>query len=357
MFGIKGIPVPAGAENVAEQVGSRLVKRGHQVTIYVRPHYVPHTLKEHKGMKLVHLPSVATKNLDAITHSFFSSLAAMASDAEIIHVHSTGNSIFSLLPRLLGKKTVVQSHGLDWQRAKWGKFARLYLHLTDYSSVYFPNAVTAVSKKMTAYYQSLTRRSVVYIPNGVLQPERLPPNLIRKYGLEGNDYVLFAARLVPEKGAHYLLEAFNCLNTNKKLVIAGDGVFNDLYSKKLKSWASERIIFTGFAQGDLLSELMSNCYCYVLPSEIEGLSTGLLEALSYGSCVLVSDIEENLEVIGEAGSTFESKSVENLKLKLDSLLSNEEAVRCFRSRASDHARSHFDWERITDQFEVLYNSL
>lgn len=357
MFGIKGIPVPAGAENVAEQVGSRLVQRGHQVTVYVRPHYTPRTLKEYKGMRLVHLPSIPSKNLDAITHGFLSSLAAMASDAEVIHIHSTGNSIFSLLPRLLGKKTVVQSHGLDWQRAKWGKFAKFYLRLTDYSSIYFPNTITAVSKKMTAYYQNLTGRKVLYIPNGVSPPEHLPPNRIRQYGLEGNDYILFAARLVPEKGAHYLMEAYSRLKPDKKLVIAGDGAFKDPYAERLKMQATDRIIFPGFVRGDLFHEFIGNAYLYALPSEMEGLSTGLLEAMSYGNCVLASDIEENLEVIGTAGVSFKSKNIDDLEKKLSYLLSNKREVENFRALASMRVKMHFDWEAISDRFEMLYTSL
>jgi len=357
MFGIKGIPVPAGAEVVAEEVGSRLVQRGHQVTVYVRSHYTPRTLTEYKGMRLVHLPSIPTKNLDAITHSFLSALAAMLSDADVVHIHSTGNSIFAFLPRLRGIKTVVQSHGLDWQRAKWGRFAKWYLRLTDYSTVHFPNAATAVSRKMADYYQRLSGREVVYIPNGVADVERAAPDLIRRYGLEGDDYLLFAARLVPEKGAHYLIEAYRRLGTSKKLVIAGDDDYGASYSQGLKAQASDRIIFPGFAQGALLQEFLSNAYLYVLPSEIEGLSTGLLEAMNYGNCVLTSDIEENLEVVGEAGLTFQSRSVDDLAAKLQSLIQNEELVRSRRLLSRERARALFDWETITDRVEKLYRDI
>jgi glycosyltransferase involved in cell wall biosynthesis len=357
MFGIKGMPVPAGVENVAEQIGSRLVARGHAVTVYVRPHYTPTTVKEYKGMRLVHLPSIPTKNLDAITHGFLASLAVLASDAEIAHIHATGNSIFALLPRLRGIKTVVQSHGLDWQRAKWGRLARLYLRLTDYSTVYFPNAVSAVSQKMTSYYQNLTRRKVLYIPNGVAPVERRSPDLIHAYGLKGNDYIFFAARLVPEKGAHFLIEAFNRIHTDKKLVIAGDGTFHDPYAEKLKTHASDRIIFPGFVQGTLLQEFLSNAYLYVLPSEIEGLSTGLLEAMSYDKCVLVSDIEENREAVEDSGILFKSRDVSDLESKLNHLINDSDQVREYGERAGIFVRSRFDWEKTTSDFEALYFSL
>jgi glycosyltransferase involved in cell wall biosynthesis len=358
MFGIKGLPVPAGAENVAEQIGSRLVKRGHQVTIYVRPHYTPRTLKEYKGMRLIQIPSIPTKHLDAITHSFLACLAAIASDAEIIHIHATGNSVFAWLPRLFGKKTIVQSHGLDWQRAKWGRPAKFYLRMTDYTTTHFPNAVTAVSQKVQRYYQDSFHRPVIYIPNGVAPVQKVAPREMLQYGLQGNDYIFFAARLVPEKGCHYLLEAYRMLGQlDKKLVIAGDGAYGDSYAEELKKQANERILFLGFVQGRLLEELLSNAYLYVLPSEIEGLSVGLLEAMNYGNCVLVSNIEENLEAIGTAGLSFQSTSSADLADKLHLLLMDDALVSQYRNQAQQAVGEKYDWENVTDQYEALYHSL
>ena len=358
MFGIKGVPVPAGVENVVEEIGSRLVQRGHQVTVYVRPHYTPPSLKEYKGMKLVHLPSIPTKHLDAITHSFLACLAALASDADIIHIHAIGNSIFAGLPRLFGKKTVVQSHGLDWQRAKWGRLAKLYLRMTDYTSIYFPNATTVVSQKTQHYYQDKFHRPVVFIPNGVSPVQKVAPSEILQYGLQGNDYLFFAARLVPEKGCHYLIEAYQKLGqTDKKLVIAGDGVFGDAYAERLKRYASDRILFLGFVQGRLLEELLSNAYVYVLPSEIEGLSVGLLEAMSYGNCVLVSNIEENLEAIGSAGLSFQSTSSADLATALGVLTKENTVVEQYRSQAQQAVLEMYNWDQVTDQYEALYLAL
>jgi glycosyltransferase involved in cell wall biosynthesis len=301
---------------------------------------------------------VRTKNLDAITHSFLAMLAVLTSNVDIAHVHSTGNSIFALLPRLRSIKTVVQSHGLDWQRAKWGRFAKLYLRMTDYTTVLFPNATTVVSQKMQRHYQQLARKSVVYIPNGITPCDPVPPQEMLQYGLKGNDYILFASRLVPEKGCHYLIEAYQSLRQQgKKLVIAGDGVFGDPYAEQLKQYASDQILFLGFVQGRLLRELLSNAYLYVLPSEIEGLSTGLLEALSYGNCVLVSDIEENLEAIENTGMTFRSGSSNDLAAKLDLLMNDEACVPRYRKQAKESIGGKYNWEQVTDAYESLYRSL
>lgn len=355
MFGVKGIPYPAGAENAAENIGSRLAARGHRVTVYVRPHYTPASLREYKGMRLVHLPSIPTKHLDAITHSFLACLATAASDADVVHIHGTGSSVFAWLPRLSGKRTIVQSHGLDWKRAKWGRFARWLLRLTDYSTVHFPDRTAAVSLPMAAHYRSLTRRPVAYIPNGVTPRQPVAPDLIHAYGLQGGDYILFAARFVPEKGAHHLIEAYTRLQPPQKLVLAGDGNYADPYAARLKTHASERIIFPGFVRDRLLDELLTNACLYVLPSDIEGMSIGLLEALSAGCCVLTSDIAENRAVVGDAGCYFQAANPADLGAKLAELTSQPQLAAQYRQKARARAEMCFNWDHVTDEFEALYS--
>jgi glycosyltransferase involved in cell wall biosynthesis len=358
MYGLKGIPYTAGVEIVVEELGSRLASRGHEVVVYVRPQYTDTNQKTYRGMRLVCLPSIPTKNLDAITHSFLAAFVSLLEKPDIVHIHSTGNSIFAFLPRLFNIPSLVQSHGLDWQRAKWGRFARTYLKLTDFTTTYFPTVTTAVSEKLQHYYMSKFKRPVIYIPNGVAPIKKVPPREIQKYGLKGNDYIFFASRLVPEKGCHYLIEAYQMLaQTDKKLVIAGDAWAKDPYAVALKKNAGERILFLGFVQGNLLAELLSNAYLYVLPSEVEGLSMGLLEAMNYGNCALVSDIEENLEVLGDAGETFKSGSSKDLALKLKLLLDDEEKVNQYRYLAQNTFNQEYDWEKVTDCYEKLYQSL
>jgi len=358
MVGLKGLPYPGGIETVVEQLGSRLVERGHTVTAYIRPRFMSHDTDEYLGMHLSRVPSLRGKNLDTFTYAIPATLQSAFSNADIVHFHATGVSIFSLLPRLLGKKTVVQSHGLDWQRAKWSHIAKAYLRATDYSTVHFPHGTTVVSKTLKAYYEGRFRKPVTYIPNGVNPVESLPPDMIKHLGLQGNDYIFFASRLVPEKGCHFLVDAFEQLGKcGKKLVIAGDSPEDDPYAEKLKLRASDDILFLGFVTGQLLQELISNCYLYVLPSEIEGLSTGLLEAMSYGNCVLVSDIPENREAIDDCGVVFRSRDVQDLEHKLRDLLENEDQILDLRARAKAHVREKYSWERVTDEYEELYYSL
>lgn len=358
MIGVKGIPHPGGIEHVVEQVGSRLVERRHQVTVYVRDHYTPRSATSYRGMRLIHLPSINTRSLDALTHTALAASHAALTGADIAHIHSIGLSIFAPLIRIRGIKTVVQSHGLDWQREKWGRFARAYLKLTDFTTVMLPNATMVVSKTMQHHYQERFGRQVVYIPNGVTRPQPVEPREIHQLGLKGHDYILFAARLVPEKGCHYLIEAYRRLqNPALKLIIAGDENYANRYTTELKRQGDENIRFLGFVKGRLLQELLSHAYLYVLPSAIEGLSTGLLEAMSYGNAVLVSDIPENCEVVGNSGSTFRSGNVDSLHAKLEAMLADEALVRRYRERASRHVAQKYNWETVVDQYEALYRTL
>jgi glycosyltransferase involved in cell wall biosynthesis len=358
MIGVKGIPHPGGIENVVEQLGTRLVGKGHEVTVYVRPHYTPRAQLEFHGMRLINLPSVATRHLDALTHTFLATAHAMSVGTDVAHVHSIGLSPFALPLRLRGIRTVVQSHGLDWQRQKWGSLAKAYLRASDRSALIFPHVTTAVSRTIQRYYEQQLGHPVLYIPNGVTARSKVLPDELLKLGLRGNDYILFASRLVPEKGLHYLLEAYKALrNPTKKLIVAGDSNYGDRYADTLKQNATDNILFLGFVTGRLLEELLSWAYLYVLPSEIEGLSTGLLEAMSYGNCVVVSNIPENLEVIENNGVPFERGQVGDLKAKLELLLGREEMVEQYRLRARKHVLRHYSWDDVADKYEKLYRHL
>src|SRR5688572_16201622 len=225
MIGLKGVPYPAGIENFTEQIGWRLSERGHEVTVYVRP-YVQ-VGDRFRGMRIRHLPSINTKHLDALTHSALASLAVLFEDVDIVHYHALGPSVFSALPRLRGKKTIAHIHGLDWQRAKWSTFASSCLRAAEYTALHFPHRTLAISRELQGYLQRKYGKAVGYVPTGVDSYEYREPSEITRWGLERDNYVLFLSRLVPEKGCHYLLDAFNRLETGKRLVIAGSGTHTD----------------------------------------------------------------------------------------------------------------------------------
>jgi glycosyltransferase involved in cell wall biosynthesis len=356
MLGLKGIPYPAGIENFTEEVGWRLVERGHQVTVYVRPYVDVRDV--HRGVRIRHLPSLQTKHLDALSHTFLATLDVLFADMDVVHYHALGPSVFSLLPRLRGLKTIAQVHGLDWQRAKWSFFASRCLQAAEYSAMYFPHRTIAISATLKGYLEAKYKRPVDYLPTGVKEYDHREPNEIRKWGLEKENYILFLSRLVPEKGCHYLIEAYERLAPNKRLVIAGPYSESDAYcaslKRSLKRSSTPNIIFTGTATGHVLEELFSNAYVYVLPSEVEGLSHALLQGLSHGRCVLASDIEPNVEALGDCGLTFRSRDVSDLHDKLQHLLDDPGYVQERSAGARERVRQHYSWDHVVDRLEAIY---
>lgn len=360
MIGQKGIPSRAGGVEIhVEEISARLVELGHGVTVYCRKSYCKDRPKMYRGIKLKYIPSISTKHLDAIIYSFIATLHALLENYDIYHYHALGPSTVSWIPRLFGKKVVCTVHGLDWQRQKWGKFASKYLKFGEYASCRFSNELVSVSETLAKYFKKKYNKDPFYIPNGINIPQKKPANIITyKYGLQKEEYILFLARLVPEKGAHYLIEAFKNINTNKKLVIAGGSSHSDDYVKSLHDLAggSEKIIFTDFVEGDLLNELFSNAFLYILPSDVEGMPISLLEAMSYGLVCLVSDIDENLSVIKEYGFSFKRGDVKDIEKRLTLLLSDSLSFEEKKKVISKYIVSDFDWARVTMQLEEVYTN-
>lgn len=358
MLGTKGIPATwGGIERHVEEISTRFVKMGHEVTVYCRPYYMTTKEEFYKGVRLKTLPTIQSKNYDAISHTFISTIHLLAKDYDIVHYHALGPATMALMPKIVGKKTIATVHGLDWQREKWGRLAKAYLKFGERAAAVFPHASVAVSKFLKEYLEAKYKRNVYYIPSGVSDPTILPPSAIRQYGLEGGDYILFVARLVPEKGAHFLIEAYNRINTNKKLVIAGGSSHSDQYVKQLQSSASDKVIFTGYVHGAELHELFSNAYCYTQPSTIEGLAITLLEAISYGRCVIASDIPPNLELAKDVGLVFESKNVDDLERVLRLAVENPDLVEEMGQRALVAGVSEYGFDSVAAKVEKVYTAI
>ncbi len=354
MLGLKGIPYPAGIENFTEQVGWRLVARGHEVTVYVRPYVdVGHS---HRGVRIRHLPSIQTKHFDALTHTFLASLDVLFAGLDVVHYHALGPSVFSFVPRLRGVRTVAQVHALDWQRAKWNPFARACLRRAEACAVRFPNRTIAISNGLKAYLERKYGQAVDYVPTGVEIYEPYAVREIAKWGLAPHSYVLFLSRVVPEKGCHHLIAAYERLRTDKLLVVAGPESGEPEYYAALRRTCDPRIRFVGGVTGDALHELFSNAYTYVVPSDVEGLSHALLQGLSHGRCVLASDIDANLEALGGCGLTFRSGDVDDLSQKLQFLIDNPSFVHGCGAPARARIRQHYSWDHVVDRLEAIYAS-
>ena len=362
MIGQKGTPaLSGGVERHVEEISKRLVEKGHEVTVYCRSTYSENRLDNYYGIKLRYIATSPHKNFEAIIYTFRASINVLFGKYDIIHYHALGPASLSFIPKLFGNKVVVTVHGLDWKRQKWGKFARLYLKLGEKIAAKFSNRIISVSENLRNYLLSkynINPIKIIYVPNGVNIGELKEPKEIEKYKLTSGSYILFLARLVPEKGAHYLIEAYKKLKTDKKLVIAGGSSYTDDYIKRLKQISSEKIIFTGNVSGRMLEELYSNAYVYVLPSDIEGMPITLLEAMSYSRCCLVSDIPENAQLIKDKlGFTFKRGDVMDLRQKMAYLLDKHRVVGYTGYLAHEAIKMEYNWDSVLEQTERVYVDL
>lgn len=365
MIGQKGIAIGAGGvERHVEEIAKRLVQDGHEVTVYYRDTFIKVNMKEYKGIKLKQIKTFESKSLDAIVYSFKSTIDALIGNYDVYHYHALGPASLSFIPKLFGKKVVVTVHGLDWQRGKWGKFAKLYLKFGEFICGTFANKLIVVSDNLKKYfikkYKKRNESNTVFIPNGVNHAEKLEAKLIKQYKLEKDSYILFLARLVPEKGAHYLIQAYQKLNIETKLVIAGGSSFTDNYLEELHNIAkkNENILFTGSVSGAILYELYSNCLFYILPSDLEGMPLSILEALSYGKYCLVSDIEENKNVITSEllGTTFIKSNDDDLKNKIKKVV-DEKLYLGDEENRRRYVEELYNWDNIENETFLVYDEL
>ena len=364
MFGHKRIPSrEGGVEIVVEQLASRMAAMGHHVTCYNRGgHHVSgaefDTAGQVQGVRLKTVPTLDKKGLAAVTSSFFAALCAAFGRYEAVHVHAEGPAAMCWLPKLFGKRVIVTVHGLDWQRDKWQRgFGAKYIHMGERMAVRFADEIIVLSRNVQQYFDHTYGRETRFIPNGVNRPVTVAAEEITaRYDLHKDDYILFLGRLVPEKGVHYLIEAFRDVKTDKRLVIAGGASDTDEYAAELRTLAAgdARILFTGFVQGRVLEELYSNAYVYALPSNVEGMPLSLLEAMSYGNCCLVSDIPECAEVVEDKAATFPKGDVAALTAQLQCLCDSSEAVAAYKSAAADYICGKYDWDEVTEQTLELY---
>lgn len=365
MLGHKRIPSrEGGVEIVVEELSTRMVKLGHQVTCFNRKgHHVSgsefdgNRLSEYKGVKLKQVWTFDKKGLAAMTSSLSAAVKAAFGKYDVIHFHAEGPCAMLWIPKLFGKRCIATIHGIDWQRAKWGGFASKYIKFGEKIAAKYADEIIVLSEGVQKYFKDTYGRMTTFIPNGVNRPVIRDPKMIReKFGLNKDSYILFLGRMVPEKGITYLIKAFKQINTEKKLVIAGGSSDTEEFLHELKKLAlnDKRIIFTGFVQGQLLEELYSNAYVYVLPSDLEGMPLSLLEAMSYGNCCVVSDIAECAEVVEDKAVVFQKGNVEQLREKLQDLCQDPERVKRYKDISSDFICRKYNWDDVVDKTVTLY---
>lgn len=350
----------SGIETYYEETGKRLAARGHEVTVYCRSYFTPEP-GTHDGMRIVRLPTIRSKHLETLVHTALSTLHACFSQSDIVHYHALGPALFSFVPRVFGKKTVVTVQGLDWQRKKWSWPARVALRAGGWAAARFPDRTVVVSRTLQKYFQSKYGTETSYVPNGAQIRTRSCDDQLEQFGLAAQKYVLFLGRLSPEKNCDLLIESFESLGKEVdrefKLVLAGGSGNTSEYVNRLRRRANERIVFLDWLSGETLEQVLTHAALFVLPSDLEGMSLSLLEAMGAGLCVLASDVPENREVIADCGFTFKAGDVSDLRRAMALLLNNDRLREISGQKARARVEQNYLWEQVTTEIETVYRDL
>lgn len=358
LLGTRGVPASySGFETCVEQLGQRLVERGHNVTVYCRAHHITYAGAFYKGMRLVKLPTITNKYLDTLVHSFISSLHALTQGFDVGLYFIAGNSPVTWIPRLTGTRTVLNVDGLDWKREKWPAPAKKYIQFAEFLATKLPTAFVTDSRVVQGYYRDRFGQEPPYIPYGSEVESEPAGETLTRFGLRPKGYILFVGRLVPENCAHHLIEAFRGVETELKCVVVGDAPYADDYIASLKRMAEadSRIVLTGYVFGKGYHELGSNAYAFVETSGVGGTHPALIEAMAFGNCVVTHGTPENLETIGDAGFAYDGQvGADSLREVLQNLVSAPEVVQAYGSRAQQRAQQCYTWEAVTDAYERLF---
>ena len=385
MLGHKRIPSrEGGVEIVVEELATRMAGMGHAVTVYNRKgtHVAGNVNEqneygknyEYKGVYVKTVFTLPQKSLNAIVYSLFATLRACFSRADVVHFHAEGPCAMIPLAKLFCKKCIATIHGLDWQRSKWGGFATRFLLFGEKMAAKYADKVIVLSEGVKQYFADTYKRETVVIPNGISQVQAKEAAIITyKYGLHSEDYLLFLARLVPEKGVHTLLDAYEKSGVKFPLVIAGGSSHSSEYCQKIESMAErinveatkahtgQKVIMTGFVQGKELEELYSNARLYILPSEIEGMPLSLLEAMSYGNICLTSDIPENTDVTEDYGFSFAVGDVNALSGKIAELCNDVDSLRNTAQYTRESIQrfiiEKYNWDDVTRRTLECYEDI
>lgn len=356
-IGTRGVPANYGGfETFYEELGKRLVDRGHDVTVYCRDSYYPDKLDSYLGMKLVYLPNIKKKSLDTISHTFFSILHAIRQPYDIFMICNAANSPVLLIPRLLGKRIAINTDGLEWKRGKWGKLARTYYKLCERISTIMAHRVVADSRGIQDYYASEYNAPTTFIPYGAYQSECKQPELLDKFSLKQGEYFLQITRFEPDNNPLLTIQAFKQLTTDKKLVIIGGVPYESSYSRMIAFEADghPNIVLPGSIYNkDLLNEIWCNCFAYIHGNEVGGTNPALLQTMANGCFTIAIDVCFSREVLDNCGIYY-NKNSHNLTEKMQWALTNQNRLDSFKITARERIRERYSWDSVADDYERMF---
>jgi len=367
VIGTRGIPATyGGIEKHCEDLYSLLSKMDYEITVYGRKYYLPNELKEYKSVKIKKIPVLNIKGLEAFIHSFISTILACFSDADILHFHAQGPSIFTWIPRILApqKKIVFTCHGIDWQRDKWNMMGKTVIQLGELASAVFPHKKICVSEALSEYYFKKYKTNTEKIVNGVDIKQKIDPgDCCEKFNLEKSNYIIFVGRMVPEKAPDILIKAFKSVSTENKLVIIGGNAGVDDYFSSIKELAKDdkRIIFTDYLYQKDLQELYSNALAYISASKLEGLPITVLEAMSYALPIVLSDIPPHTEILKlnpASGISFKTNDVKNCENAIEKILNTTtEKIENMGQNSINTVKDYFSWDKVANLTDETYQKL
>ncbi|MEQ8767378.1 MAG: glycosyltransferase [Planctomycetota bacterium] len=355
ILGTRGIPARYGGyETFAEELAKRLVRRGHDVTVYCRPHATPDVGPRYHGVKLVKLPTIRQKYLDTVVHTGLSALHAMWQRFDVVLFCNAANAVFTFLPRLTGSRVLLNVDGIEKKRQKWGPMGRLWYGWGERLATWFPHRIVADAQVIQDYYQERYGAGSELITYGVTADAVPPGETLKKYGLEPDRYFLYVSRLEPENNCHRVLQAYRQVETDCPLVVVGDAPYSQRYIASLHEMADERVIFTGYVFGDGYRELQSNTRLYIHATEVGGTHPALLEGMGYGHAVVANGTPENVEVVGDAGLLYAVNDVDDLAAKLRTLESDPELRAQLGEAGRRRVAETYSWNSICAGYERLF---
>jgi len=351
----------AGSDKFAFELYPRITKLGHELTAYCRIYPGDKStpkFSEYEGIKIISFHTVNKAGFDTLIHSFKATFDVIIHNrADVIHLHSGANSLWAIFLRLFGKRVFVSQFAMDWKRDKWPWYGKLFYKVSNYLTAYIPNGVVFDNIFTKEYFEKKFHRQYYFIPYGSEVREPSPVNsILDKVGVTSENYFLFIGRFIPDKGVHLLIQAFQNVKTDKKLVLVGGSPNPGDYEKNIRSTKDDRIIFAGYVYGDDTNYLIKNAYCYIQPSLIEGLSPVILTVMGLGAPLICSDIVENKFITGDNATLFTSGNADSLCEKINYSLNNFDKLKIIAKIGRDDILTRFKWDSITSQYIELFKN-
>jgi glycosyltransferase involved in cell wall biosynthesis len=359
-FGFRSLPPgkgAAGADKFALELFPRLVARGHSVVAYNRRYpdsFIDVT--EYQGVKIKTFKTTKRGGFDTLLHSCKCTLDIIFNNtADIVHIQNGGNSIWALPLRLFGKKVFISQDGVDWKRDKWPWYGKMFLKLSSFITAHVPNQIIFDNVIAKRLFEDKFKKQYTFIPFGSEVEYPLDSEkVLQKFDLQKGEYYLFVGRFIPDKGLHYLIPAFKNSVSTKKLILIGGSPNPSEYESRILKMSDEQIIFPGFVYGEEVNALMVNAYCYIQPSDVEGLSPVVLTVMGLNVPLIVSDIEENQYAVKDTARMFKKADVTSLTEEINYCEQHYPEMLQLAKKAQERALSEFNWEKVADEHVTIF---